>query len=133
MVAFAEHGDLSARWRSLSTDEQAMATVLLDDASAIVRSECAGIDARITAELVDADLVKATVCAMVKRSMLAADQAGVSSQQETIGPFSRGVQFTNPLGDLYLTRQERRRLGYGGVRAGSAPMAAATLYVEDGA
>jgi hypothetical protein len=133
MVAFAEHGDLSARWRSLSTDEQATATVLLDDASAIVRAECAGIDTRITDELVDADLVKATVCAMVKRSMLAADQAGVSSQQETIGPFSRGVQFTNPLGDLYLTRQERRRLGYGGVRAGSAPMAPVALYLEDDA
>jgi hypothetical protein len=133
MVAFAEHGDLSARWKTLTETEQATATVLLNDASATIRAECAGIDARITAETLDPDLVKATACAMVKRSMLAADQAGISSQQETVGPFSRGLQFSNPLGDLYLTRQERRRLGYGGVRAGSAPMGPVALYVEDDA
>lgn len=131
MADFATAADLAARWRPLSGDEEATASTLLGDASAIVRAECPGIDARVTAETVDAELVKATACAMVKRAMLASERPGVAQAQETIGPFANMATYSNPLGDLYLTRQERRRLGYGGVRAGSAPMAAAALYVED--
>jgi hypothetical protein len=128
--AFAQ--DVAARWRPLSATETATAATLTVDASVIVRAECSGIDARITAETLDADLVKQVVATMVKRAMVGGPElAGVSNEQETAGPFMRGVTYANPLGDLYLTRQERRRLGYGGVKAGSAPMADPDLYVED--
>lgn len=130
---FAQAADVAARWRPLSTSETSTAATLTVDASAIIRSECPGIDARITAETLDPTMVKAVVAAMVKRAMLGGPElAGVSNSQETAGPFMRGVTYANPLGDLYLTRQERRRLGYtGGVRAGSAPMADPDIYVED--
>jgi hypothetical protein len=135
---FAVHGDLAARWRPLSDeDEEATATTLLGTASRIVRAECPGIDSRLVAvepatePVLDPDLVLDTVCAMVKRAMLGGEKAGVSYEQETTGPFGRGTTFANPLGEVYLTKQERRRLGYGGVRAGSVAMADLDLYVED--
>jgi hypothetical protein len=39
--------------------------------------------------------------------------------QETTGPFSRSFNYSNPTGDLYLTKAERRLLGGGVQRAGS--------------
>lgn len=115
MVAFATSADLVARWRPLDTTETARATVLLDDASAIIRAECAGIDARITAGTLGTDVAKLVACAIVKRAMLTGSVGdGVASVQETAGPFSQGVTYANPTGNLYLTKQERRLLGYGG-------------------
>lgn len=112
MTAFATHADLAARWRPLSTAEQAQATVLLGDASAIVRAEIPTVDARILAATLDADLVKMVVCGMVKRAMIAADIGdGVSAQQQTAGPFAQSQTFLNPMGNLYLTKQDRRILG----------------------
>ena len=112
MTAFATHADLAARWRSLSTAEQAQATVLLGDASAIVRAEVPTVDAQITAGTLDTDLVKAIVCGMVKRAMIAGDTGeGVSAQQETAGPFAYQQTFSNPMGNVYLTKQDRRLLG----------------------
>lgn len=115
---FATHSDLSARWRALSTAEQARATVLLGDASAIIRSMSPGIDAEITAGTVDPDVPKAIVCSMVKRVMQGpSDLDGVTQSQQTAGPFSQGVSFANPSGDLYLTKLEKQRLGIGVQRA----------------
>jgi len=129
---FANAQDVADRWRPLSSDEQQTALTLLGDASAYVRAECPGIDARVTAATLDPDLVKAVTCAMVKRAMVGGvDLAGVSNEQQTAGPFMRGLTYSNPLGDLYLTRQERRRLGYGGVRAGNVALADEAIFAED--
>jgi len=114
---FATAADLEVRWRPLSGDEQATAAALLTDASAIVRSEVKDIDERITLLKLDKDIVRAVVCSMVKRAMVAGLQAGVSAQQQSAGPFAQSLTFTNPAGDLYLTRAERRRLGGVAARA----------------
>lgn len=111
MTAFAVYTDVAARWRTLSATEQTQATVLLGDASAIVRSEAPAVDVRIAAGTLDADLVKAVVAGMVKRAMLASDVEGISAQQEIAGPFQRQQTFSNPLGNLYLTKQDKRLLG----------------------
>jgi len=112
MTAFATSTDLAARWRPLSTAEQAQATTLLDDASAIVRAEVPTVDAQITAATLDTGLVLAIVCGMVKRAMIAGDTGeGVSAQQETAGPFAYSQTFSNPMGNVYLTKQDRRLLG----------------------
>ena len=118
MTAFATFTDLAARWRPLSTDEQAQATVLLADASAIVRAECPTVDALITAGTLSADVAKLVVCGMVKRAMIAGDTGeGVSAQQETAGPFAYQQTFSNPMGNMYLTKQDKRILGFGSQRA----------------
>jgi hypothetical protein len=111
MAAFAVVTDLEARWRPLSPQEQTTATTLLEDASATIRAEVPDVDTRLTAGTLDAGIPLMVACAMVKRAMLAGDAAGVTNQQESVGPFMRGLTFANPTGDLYLTKRERRMLG----------------------
>lgn len=128
-AAFATATDLAARWRPLSTAEQAQAGVLLGDASAILRAECPDVDARTTAlpPTLDPDIPKMVACAMVKRAMIAgADAEGVTAHQQTAGPFSQSLTYSNPMGNLYLTKAERRLLGCGGQRAFSVDMTPTT-------
>lgn len=114
MAAFATVDDLEARWRTLSSDERTRAGVLLDDASAMIRALCPDAD--------DADVLKLVACAMVKRAMLAADAPGVKTTQETAGPFSTSLTYSNPMGDLYLTAAEKRLIGCGRQVAFVVPM-----------
>lgn len=109
MTAFALVSDIEARWRDLSTTEETRASVLLDDASAMLSS------------LVDVDpndsdqsyLLKVVCCNMVIRAMSASesDMFGVSQASMTAGPYSQSFNYANPSGDMYLTRNERRLLG----------------------
>lgn len=113
MVAFAEVSDLEARWRPLVGPESTTAGVLLGDASAMIRAECPDIDARLEAvpPLVDEGIPRMVACAMVKRAMLASGLEGVSSGMDVAGPFTQQRSFANPMGNLYLTKAERKLLG----------------------
>lgn len=66
---FATPDDLAGMWRTLTADEQTMATNLLRVASAIIRSRVPGIDARLTAATLDPDLPLAVAVGMVRRAM----------------------------------------------------------------
>lgn len=124
-AAFATATDVESRWRPLSSGERVIATTLLGDASAILRAECSDVDARLSAipPTLDADIPKMIVCAMVKRAMIAgADVEGVTAHQQTAGPFSQSLTYSNPMGNLYLTKAERRLLGCGGQQAFSVDM-----------
>ncbi len=109
---FASTDDLAKRWRPLTEAERATAEVLLQDASVEVRSALkrGGVDT----DDVDTDAAKIVVCGMVKRSMIAGDNSpGVTTAQETTGPFSRSFTYANPTGDLYMTKREKQLLGIG--------------------
>lgn len=117
---FASVPDLEVRWRSLTTDEVATAAVLLDDASAYVRSLDSTIDSRIEDGDLDEALPRAVVARMVKRSMSAGvfgTLDGVTQHQQSAGPFSQSVSFAAPTGDLYITKAERKMLGISTQRA----------------
>ena len=104
---FASSADLKARWPELS-DEQVAGT-LLSDASQLIRDTCPG-------------------WAMVKRALISGtDNAGLSSAQETAGPYSQTMTYANPTGDLYLTRAEKQRLGQGRQRAFAISMETGTV------
>ena len=129
---FAQYSDLESRWRPLTTDEQTKATVLLGDASVIIRELAIGIDARITDYGTDPTLSGAldpaiplmVVCAMVKRAMTGpSDLENVASQQVAAGPFSSSYTYSNPMGNLYLTKDDRKRLGIGAEAAFSVDTA----------
>lgn len=108
-MAYAEVSDIETRWRDLSTDEESRATALLDDASAML------------AELVDihdgdeqqAELLKIVCCSMVIRAMSASeyDAFGASQMSMTAGPYTQQFTYSNPSGDMYLTKMEKRLLG----------------------
>lgn len=97
------------------------ATVLetnLSDASNWLRGQYPDIDDRIASGALDADLVTAVVCRMTARTV-PSDllPLGMDSTQMTGGPFSQSVKRTNPHNDFYLTKQEKKTLGYGGGKA----------------
>jgi len=111
---FADISDVSARWRPLTSDEETQADALLRDASARLRAEFPTIDAQLTSGSVDPDAVVAVACRMVIRAMVgtAAGQ-GVTQQSQTAGPFSSSATFANPMGNLYITRDDERLIrGY---------------------
>lgn len=117
MAAFAEVGDLESRWRPLTPVEAGRASVLLGDASVMLRAQFRSIDAKITAGTMDAALPLLVVCDMVKRALIApVDDPAAVTRQQTAGPFSQSVTYSNPSGDLYISKADRRQLA-GGQRA----------------
>lgn len=108
-MAFADVSDLESRWRELSTDEEARANVLLGDASAML-SALVEVD---SSDAGQAELLKMVCCDMVIRAMsaTAADTFGVSQTSMTAGPYTQSFSYSNPSGDMYLTKLEKRLLG----------------------
>lgn len=107
-MAFAVVSDIEARWRDLSTTEETRASVLLDDATAIL-SKLVEVDPNDEAQ---AYLLKTVCCNMVIREMAAeADTFGVSQTSMTAGPYTQSMSYVNPSGDMYLTKMEKRLLG----------------------
>jgi hypothetical protein len=125
---FASPDDLAKRWRPLSETERTSAATLLTDASVEVRSALKRAGINPSADDFDADAATIVVCGMVKRSMIAGDSSpGVTTAQETTGPFSRSFTYANPTGDLYMTKREKLLLGIGLQTAFTIPMGSADV------
>lgn len=108
-MAFADVSDLESRWRELSTEEEARANVLLGDASAML-SALVKVD---SSDYEQSELLKMVCCDMVIRAMsaTASDAFGVSQTSMTAGPYTQSFSYSNPSGDMYLTKLEKRLLG----------------------
>lgn len=115
---YATPGELAARWRSLSGSETELAGTLLDDASQIIRERVPDIEAQLIAGTVDRRTVTRIVCSMVKRAMVGGGADAVTQQAQTVGPFAVSQSFANPLGNLYLGKDDLAALGLG--RSGRA-------------
>lgn len=111
-MPFAEVADIEARWRELSDDEQARAATLIGDASA----ELAAMVKVDESDTEQAELLKIVTCNMVIRAMSATDTDGFGIDQLSMaaGPYSETRHFSNPSGDMYLTKREKKLLGIGG-------------------
>jgi len=60
---------------------------------------------------------------MVKRSMMVpADQVPMTDVNLTAGPFGQSGTLANPMGDMYLTKSERKSLPCGQQSAFTVPM-----------
>lgn len=103
---FATYQDVEAVWRTLTPDEQARATKLIEYASRKIRRAVPDVDARIAAGSLDPLDVEMVVVGMVKRAMMNSALEGVESQSQTAGPFAHTVKPSNPAGNLYLTKDE---------------------------
>lgn len=111
-MAFATYEDVEGRWRTLTADEQARATTLLEDAATIL----SGMVTVDEADTQQAAALKLVSCNMVIRSMVASASSafGVDELQATMGPFGQTAHFANPNGDMYLTKLDKGLLGIGG-------------------
>jgi hypothetical protein len=103
---YASVEELEARFRPMDTQERVKAAALLCDASLMLDAECARAEASP-----DAGLLKVVCIDMVKRTMQAGGLPSASNLQQAAGPFSMGVTFANPTGDMYLTKANKRLLG----------------------
>lgn len=103
--AFAQIEDLELRWRPLTPSETPKAEALLVDASVM-------LTAAVNVDNIDAGLLKIVVCRMVQRAMTS-EAGGVDQLTMAAGPFSQNVRYTNPHGDLYISKSDRRTLGVG--------------------
>ncbi len=112
MEAFATVEQLEAGWRALSEDEQAVASELLDRASA----QLASMLSQKGIAIVDGDEVQqlnlcTAVCNMVRRSMASYGAEGVQTMQQSIGSTSASVTWSNPDGAFYLSKNDKIALG----------------------
>jgi len=112
-MAFATWQDVQDRSLTELTDAQRTAvSVLLEDAGAMLSALVEVNDEDES----QAELLRMVSCAMVQRAMAswAADAYGVDELTSTMGPFSQTARYSNPSGNLYLTKQERDLLGVRG-------------------
>lgn len=108
MEPFATAADLEVRWRTLNAPETARANVLLGSASRLIRSRVPDVDSRITAETLDPELLTDIACDIVKRAMISATP--VESESASLGGQTVQRKYSNPMGNLYLTKDEISRL-----------------------
>lgn len=125
MAAYATVADVEARWRVLDTSEQATAEALLDDAAVYIRAACPDVDQRIADGTLDPDIPKIISVSMVKRAMasMASGFEGITQLQQTAGPFTQNTTLSNPSGNMWLTKNDRRLLGCPIQKAFSVDMA----------
>lgn len=118
---YATVEDLEARWRTLTADERERAAVLLEDAAVRLDAACPPSAPPTEQELASRKIVS---CEMVKRAMssVTTGGVGVASIQTGAGPYQETLQFSNPTGDLYLTKADRKLLGCGAQAAFTVPM-----------
>lgn len=108
-MAFAAVTDVEARWRELTVAEKSRAAVLLEDAAAMLTA----LVAFDTTDATYAEPLKVVSCNMVIRAMSASesDLYGVSQTSMTAGSYSQSWSYSNPSGDMYLTKLDKRLLG----------------------
>jgi hypothetical protein len=110
-MAFATRTDVENRWRGLTEDEGVRADALLEDASVTLASEV-DVD---PADQEQAKALRAVCCNMVIRSLVASEQGSLGIEQGTMtaGPYTKSWRYSNPGGEMYVTRAEKKLLGIG--------------------
>ena len=123
-MAYATVSDLESRWKTLDSAARAVAEARLEDAATL-------IDSHGTPKSLDA--AKVVSCNAVMRSMsaLSTDSFGVTQESMTAGSYQQQRTFSNPSGDMYLTRQELKMLGFGGGSLGFARPSYGVLEAAD--
>lgn len=112
-IPFATVQELRDRWPDMPAGSDAHAEVLLEDASQFI------LDVVPSAGSATASTLRRVVCAVVRRSIeaQASPGAGMQQFQTTTGPFTNSFTPSNPSGDFYLTKAERKALGEGQQKA----------------
>ena len=117
-IQYASVSDLQQHWPALPVDREAEAAQKLFEATVEVRALYPDVDRRIQAEELDLSVPALVVCRMVKRAMDSPDGqvAGVNQIQQSAGPFGQTLSFTNPDGNVYLSKSDKALLSAGRVR-----------------
>lgn len=122
MEPFATIEQLEAFWKTLTETEQTRATALLALASNRLRVIATAGDVDLDAKAADSEAYASNLAWVVmeatKRAMLTPiDLPPVDTWQQTAGPYSENIKYTNPSGDLWFKRSELSELGLNGRQA----------------
>lgn len=118
-MAYATYEDVQARIsRTLSADEQAICTTLLDDAAVIIDS---------FNSLASDDIKKVVSCRMVIRALGDGDSQGVpvGATQGSMSGLGYSQSWTissGSVGELYLARMDKTLLGRGNTIGSHSPL-----------
>lgn len=124
-AAYANADDIAIFWKTLTGDDVARANNLLKLASNRLRTkaDAAGfvMDDKVNSNPAYFETVQWVVMEATKRAMLTpTDAPPANSIQQTAGPYSENIVFTNPSGDLWFKNSELHDLGlYGNQSLGS--------------
>lgn len=118
--AYANADDLSTFWKPITGDDVERANSLLKLASNRLRTLAGkrdiNLDTKVNADGAYFSNVQWVVMEAAKRAMLTPiDQPPVDTFQQTAGPYSENIKYSNPSGDLWFKKSELKELGIGGV------------------
>lgn len=134
LQSFVTVAELEAFWRTLTQPEKDRADSLLLLASNRLRLMAENInidlDAKVNGSEVYKSNVQYVVMESVKRALLTPiDAPPANSIQQTAGPYSENITFTNPSGDLWFKKGELSELGlYGHQTLGSIATTRKEIY-----
>lgn len=114
--AFANADDLAVFWKTLTGDDVARANSLLKLASNRLRTMGSAADVDVNAKVNDDAAyfsnVQWVIMEATKRAMLTPiDLPPVDTFQQTAGPYSENIKYSNPSGDLWFKKSELNDLG----------------------
>lgn len=129
--ALVDVEDVKSR-RPLTTEEEATATIRVDDAVALLRTLIPDIDMRVAADTTGAlgHLVKTRVADVVIRYLN--NPMGAKSLQQTIGPRSLGVTFDGQPTGIFFTDDELAALRPNPTISGGEAIGTAFLGIRPG-
>lgn len=116
---YATKADLAAFWRPLTASEQSRADTILPLASNRLRLVAENLGINLDEKVNNSEIYKSNVQYVVmeatKRALLTpVDAPPANSVQQTAGPYSENITFTNPSGDLWFKNDEYALLGLKG-------------------
>jgi hypothetical protein len=129
---YATVADLTAFWKT--PDDSARALVLLKLASNRLRLIGEDLefdtDARANSSAAYLATIQWVVMEATKRALLTpTDMQPVDTFQQTAGPYSENIKYSNPSGDLWFKKSELSSLGlYGRQRLGSVSTSQTEIY-----
>lgn len=131
---YANDEDFAEYWRVLTGEEKTRSNSLLKLASNRLRTiadqHSTNLDEKVNASPSYFVTVQWVVMEAAKRAMLTpTDTPPANSVQQTAGPYSSNIVFTNPAGDLWFKKSELHDLGfYGNQRLNAISTSARDIY-----
>ena len=120
-IIFATAEDYAARY-GLTTDEDRLNTILAD-VSTVMINAYEGFWGDPYQEGIHANFDRsacAVCCSIAHRSLsVPAGFEGAKQYSQTAGSYNAFIMFSNPTGDIYLSKTELKRLGLYGQRIGA--------------
>jgi Phage protein Gp19/Gp15/Gp42 len=133
MTPYATLAQLETFWKDIASADEPRAEMLLELASNRLRmigeDVEVDVDAKVAASPAYASTAQWVVMEATKRAMLTPiDLPPVDTFQQTAGPYSENIKYTNPSGDLWFKKSELASLGLYGRQTLSSLNTSQNLY-----